>query len=47
MSSYEAGRDCALNGANTNNCNFRYFATPESLAEWERGKASVTPKESK
>jgi len=38
---YEAGRDCALNGANTENCNFKWFATPESTAEWERGKASL------
>lgn len=35
---YEAGKDYALNGANTENCNFKWFATPESLAEWERGR---------
>jgi len=37
---FEAGKDYALNGANTDNCNFKWFATPESLAEWEKGKAS-------
>ena len=37
-SPYDAGRDCAINGANTDNCNFRWFSSPESTAEWERGK---------
>lgn len=39
---YEAGKDCALNGADTDNCNFKWFATPELLAEWEKGKAEGT-----
>ena len=35
---YDAGVDCARNGANTTNCDFRLFATPEMTKEWERGK---------
>ena len=37
----EMGRDCALNGANTTNCNFRLFRSPEHTKAWERGKKSV------
>ena len=37
-SAYEAGRDCALNGATTANCHFSWFASPEQTAEWQRGK---------
>lgn len=37
----EMGRDCALNGANTTNCNFRLFRSPEHTKAWERGKNSV------
>ena len=33
------GRDCAVNGANTTNCNFRLFARSELTKAWERGKA--------
>lgn len=36
---YTAGYDFGLNGANTRNCHFKYFATPELTKEWERGKA--------
>lgn len=32
------GYDCARNGANETNCDFRLFATPELTAAWERGK---------
>lgn len=35
---YLAGLDCARNGANTTNCHFTHFATPEQTREWERGK---------
>lgn len=35
---YQAGRRCALSGASLDNCHFKYFATPEHTAEWERGK---------
>lgn len=38
---YRAGRDCALNGANTTNCHFKYFASRELTSEWERGKAEA------
>lgn len=36
---YEAGYRCGFDGPNTNNCHFKFFATPELLREWERGKA--------
>ena len=32
------GRDYVLSGANTTNCNFRLFATPELTRAWERGR---------
>ncbi len=35
---YECGKDCAINGANLNNCNFRIFSSVEMCKEWERGK---------
>lgn len=34
---YEAGYDSVVSGANTDNCNFKWFATPEDTKEWERG----------
>lgn len=34
---YEAGYDCAINGANTDNCNFKHFATLEHTKSWELG----------
>ena len=37
---YNAGLDCALNGANTTNCHFTLFATKELTKAWERGKAA-------
>lgn len=37
----QMGRDCALNGANTTNCDFRLFRSPEHTKAWERGKNSV------
>lgn len=36
---YLAGYDCGKNGANTTNCHFRNFATPEHTEMWEKGKA--------
>jgi len=36
-----AGYDCGKNGANTTNCHFRLFATPELTKSWERGKAKA------
>ena len=35
---YKAGYDCGKNGANTVNCNFRYFSSPEKTKAWEQGK---------
>lgn len=34
---YDAGYDAGLNGANTENCDFRWFNKPENTKEWERG----------
>ena len=38
---YEAGRDCAINGANTTNCHIRHFAARELTDAWEKGKAEA------
>jgi hypothetical protein len=38
-SAEEAGFDCGKNGSNTANCHFKFFATRELTAAWERGKA--------
>jgi hypothetical protein len=35
---YELGKDCALNGANTTNCNFWIFTKPEFKDAWEKGQ---------
>ena len=32
------GYDCAKNGANTTNCDFRIFGNVEGKDAWERGK---------
>jgi len=37
LEAYQAGRDKVKNGANTVNCNFRHFKTPEMTKEWEKG----------
>lgn len=34
---YDAGYDAGLNGANSENCSFRWFNKPENTKEWERG----------
>lgn len=34
---YEAGYDSVVSGANTTNCSYAWFNTPERTAEWERG----------
>lgn len=41
---YQAGIDCAKNGATTANCHFSLFVTPELMKAWERGKKSVAGK---
>ena len=38
---YEAGKDCALNGANQENCDFRIFSSPEKTKAWENGKNGI------
>ena len=35
---YASGYNCGKNGANTNNCHFALFSSPEKTKEWERGK---------
>lgn len=35
---YSAGFDCAINGANTTNCNYSHFSSPLHTAAWESGK---------
>ena len=35
---YNAGYDCGMNGANTNNCAITYFSTKEKTTRWEAGK---------
>lgn len=37
---YRMGYDAGVNGSDEINCNFRIFATHESMKEWERGKAA-------
>jgi hypothetical protein len=34
---YRMGRDYALNGANTTNCNFKIFASEKGKSDWELG----------
>ncbi len=36
---YKMGVDRALNGANTTNCHWSLFSSPERTKEWERGEA--------
>ena len=40
---YDAGADCARNGATTENCHFRYFGNQRLTQAWERGKAEASP----
>jgi ribosome modulation factor len=37
QSPYQAGYDAGFNGANTENCNYTWFATPEMTKQWEEG----------
>lgn len=34
---YDLGLDCAVNGANTVNCYFKIFRTPNLKDAWQRG----------
>lgn len=38
---FEMGVDYAKNGANTINCNFAIFSTPENTKAWEKGRDSI------
>ena len=38
---YDAGYDCAKNGANLGNCHFNLFATPALTKAWEDGKRAA------
>lgn len=43
---YQAGYDAGLNGVNTENTNFRWFSTEESMLKWSAGnKAGLRKKE--
>lgn len=35
---FTAGKDCAINGANDDNCHYSIFSLQENTAEWESGK---------
>ena len=35
---YDAGKDCAINGADTTNCHFSLFSSPEIMKSWQKGK---------
>ena len=35
------GYDCEMNGANTTNCHFSLFGSPERTKAWERGKEAA------
>jgi hypothetical protein len=39
-SAYNAGYDAEVNGANTTNCHFSIFSTPEKSKAWEMGRAA-------
>ena len=41
MTPYDAGWDCALNGSNEVNCDFRIFSSRANTHEWERGKRNA------
>ena len=38
---YNAGYACALMGANEQNCNFRFFTTPELTSAWGHGNSDA------
>ena len=45
---YEMGYDGGVNGANTDNCHFGLFASPEMTKAWENGnKAGLKEQEQK
>jgi hypothetical protein len=42
---YDAGYDAGKNGADNINSHYRFFASKESMQEWERGKRNAEAKE--
>lgn len=38
---YSAGLSALNHGANTENCNFRYFNTRQGMKAWEFGKSGL------
>ena len=45
--SYEAGFDCGINGADNFNSHYRWFLSKSSMEEWEKGKRNAEIKNSK
>lgn len=41
---FDAGYDAGKNGANTFNSHYRWFATKESMQEWQRGNDAGSKK---
>lgn len=35
---FAMGYDCEMNGANTTNCHFSLFSSPENTKAWQAGK---------
>ena len=42
---YKMGEDCARNGTNEINCDFRIFSAPEKTKEWEKGRDNLNQTE--
>lgn len=42
---YKMGFDCAVNGSNETNCDFRIFGSAETMKAWENGKADAMKKD--
>ena len=38
-SAFEAGYDSVINGADLENCSFKWFGSVEGKENWERGRA--------
>ena len=39
---YKMGKDCAINGSNTINCDFAIFSSKENTKAWEQGRKDWT-----
>lgn len=42
---FDAGYDYSKNGADEDNCNFKWFGSKDSLSEWERGRDAFVEEE--